>query len=80
MVACVEGSRPLLVEVQAILSGSPYGTPRRTATGFDGARAALLLAVLEKRAGLQVANLDAFVNVAGGIRIRYVGVTLSHPF
>jgi len=69
VVACVEGSRPLLVEVQAILSGSPYGTPRRTATGFDGARAALLLAVLEKRAGLQVANLDAFVNVAGGIRI-----------
>jgi DNA repair protein RadA/Sms len=69
VVACVEGSRPLLVEIQAILAGSPYGTPRRTATGFDNARAALLLAVLEKRAGLSVANLDAFVNVAGGLRI-----------
>jgi DNA repair protein RadA/Sms len=69
VVACVEGSRPLLVEIQAILAGSPCGTPRRTATGFDNARAALLLAVLEKRAGLSVANLDAFVNVAGGMRI-----------
>lgn len=69
VVACVEGSRPLLVEVQAILAGSPYGTPRRTTTGFDSARAALLLAVLEKRAGLPVASLDAFVNVAGGLRV-----------
>jgi DNA repair protein RadA/Sms len=70
VVACAEGSRPLLVEVQAILSGTPYGTPRRTATGFDAARAALLLAVLEKRAGLAVAGLDAFINVAGGIRVQ----------
>jgi DNA repair protein RadA/Sms len=69
VVASVEGSRPLLVEVQAILCGSPFGTPRRTATGFDAARAALLLAVLEKRAGLAVTHLDAFINVAGGIRL-----------
>jgi DNA repair protein RadA/Sms len=68
VVACMEGSRPLLVEIQAIL-GPSAGAPRRTATGFDPARASLLLAVLDRRAGLAVAGLDAFVNVAGGIRV-----------
>lgn len=66
--ACFEGSRPLLVEVQALVTDDAYGTPRRTAIGFDGNRTALLLAVLEKKAGLAVGG-DVFVNVAGGMRL-----------
>lgn len=65
----VEGSRPILVEVQALVSTSTYGTARRTASGIDQARLSLLLAVLEKRAGLHLAGDDVFVNVAGGIEI-----------
>ncbi len=65
----VEGSRPILVEVQALVSTSTYGTARRTASGIDQARLSLLLAVLEKRAGLHLAGDDVFVNVAGGIEV-----------
>ncbi len=65
----VEGSRPILVEVQALVSTSTYGTARRTASGIDQARLSLLLAVLEKRAGLHLAGDDVFVNVAGGIDV-----------
>ena len=66
---CVEGSRPILVEVQALVSTSTYGTARRTAVGVDQNRLALLLAVLEKRAGLHLAGDDVYVNVAGGMSI-----------
>ena len=66
VLAAVEGTRPLLVEVQALTVESKYGTPRRTAIGFDGTRLALLLAVLERHGGLSVASQDVFVNLAGG--------------
>jgi DNA repair protein RadA/Sms len=65
----VEGSRPILVEVQALVSSSLYGTARRTANGIDPQRLSLLLAVLEKRAGLSLAGDDVFVNVAGGLTV-----------
>jgi DNA repair protein RadA/Sms len=65
----IEGSRPILVEVQALVSAATYGNARRTANGLDQSRLALLLAVLDKRAGLSLATDDVFVNVAGGIRV-----------
>jgi DNA repair protein RadA/Sms len=65
----VEGTRPILVEVQALVSTATYGTARRTANGVDSQRLALLLAVLEKRAGLGLAGDDVFVNIAGGLTI-----------
>jgi DNA repair protein RadA/Sms len=69
VVASVEGSRPLLLEVQALVTPSSYGVPQRTATGFDGRRLQMLLAVLEKRAGVHLGQYDVFVNIAGGVRI-----------
>lgn len=69
-IACLlEGTRPLLVEVQALLAKTSFGTPRRVSTGFDYNRTALLIAVLEKRMGFFMGNLDVFINVAGGLRI-----------
>lgn len=69
-VTCVmEGSRPILAEIQGLATSSGYGTPRRMSTGFDYNRMSLLLAVLEKRAGFYFANLDAYVNVVGGLRL-----------
>jgi len=69
-VACVmEGTRPVLAEIQALIANSSYGTPRRMSNGFDYNRAMLLLSVLEKRAGYRVANCDAFLNVVGGLRL-----------
>jgi DNA repair protein RadA/Sms len=65
----VEGSRPILVEVQALVSSSTYGTARRMASGIDSQRLSLLLAVLEKRAGLNLIGDDVFVNVAGGMTV-----------
>ncbi|MEP7309310.1 MAG: DNA repair protein RadA [Acidobacteriota bacterium] len=65
----VEGSRPILVEVQALVSSSNYGSARRMASGLDQQRLSLLLAVLEKRAGLNLAGDDVFVNIAGGMTI-----------
>ncbi len=65
----VEGSRPILVEVQALVSSSAYGTARRTANGIDQQRLSLLLAVLEKRAGLNLIGDDVFVNIAGGMTV-----------
>jgi DNA repair protein RadA/Sms len=65
----VEGSRPILVEVQALVSTSTYGTARRMASGIDQQRLTLLLAVLEKRAGLNLAGDDVFVNLAGGMAV-----------
>ncbi|HSK08103.1 MAG TPA: DNA repair protein RadA [Vicinamibacterales bacterium] len=69
VVCCVEGSRPILVEVQALVSGTLYANPRRTAIGFDQNRLSLLVAVLEKRAGLSLIGDDVYVNVAGGISL-----------
>src|SRR3979490_1829924 len=65
----VEGSRPILVEVQALVSTSSYGTARRIASGIDQQRLSLLLAVLEKRAGLHPIGDDVFVNIAGGLSV-----------
>jgi DNA repair protein RadA/Sms len=65
----VEGSRPMLVEVQALVSTSSYGTARRMASGIDQQRLSLLLAVLEKRAGLNLMGDDVFVNIAGGMSV-----------
>jgi DNA repair protein RadA/Sms len=67
--ACMEGTRPVLVEVQALVAGSKYGTGRRMAQGFDVNRIALLIAMLEKRVGFQLLGDDVFLNVAGGLEI-----------
>jgi DNA repair protein RadA/Sms len=69
VVCCIEGSRPILVEVQALVSSSLYGNARRMAIGIDQNRLSLLVAVLEKRAGLSLVGEDVFVNVAGGMSI-----------
>lgn len=68
--ALMEGTRPLLVEIQGLAAKAGFGTPQRVATGYDGRRLALLLAVLDKRAGLPFAQLDVFVNVVGGLRVQ----------
>ena len=65
----MEGSRPILVEVQALVSAATFGNARRTANGFDASRLSLLLAVLDKRVGLNLAAEDVFVNVAGGLSV-----------
>jgi DNA repair protein RadA/Sms len=69
VVCCMEGTRPLLLEIQALVAKSSFGYPRRVALGFDSNRLALLLAVVEKRAGLKIAGEDVFVNVAGGLAV-----------
>ena len=66
---CMEGTRPMLVEVQALVSGTKFGTGRRMAQGFDYNRTSLLIAVLEKRLGFQLAGDDVFINVAGGLEV-----------
>ena len=68
--ALLEGTRPLLIEVQALATKAGFGTPQRVATGYDGRRLALLLAVLDKRAALSFAALDVFLNVVGGVRLQ----------
>ena len=75
--AGMEGSRPLLVEVQALVGKSPPGSPRRTVVGWDGARLAMLLAVLEARCGLAIGDRDVYLNVAGGLRIVEPGADLA---
>lgn len=69
VVASLEGSRPLLVELQALVTQSSYGTPRRTTIGVDHNRLALLVAVLEKKVGLHLSGQDIFLNAAGGVRL-----------
>lgn len=76
-VACVmEGTRPVLAEVQALVSKTTFNVPRRTADGFDFNRAALLLAVAEKRAGMKLSVFDAYINVIGGLRLNEPGADL----
>src|ERR671914_3022130 len=77
VLCCLEGSRPILVEVQALVSTSTYGNARRMAIGIDQNRVSLLLAVLEKRAGLTLAGDDVYVNVAGGMTIEEPAADLS---
>jgi DNA repair protein RadA/Sms len=77
VVCCMEGSRPILVEVQALVSTSTYGNARRMAIGIDQNRLSLLLAVLEKRAGLSLAGEDVYVNIAGGMTIDEPAADLS---
>jgi DNA repair protein RadA/Sms len=67
--ACMEGTRPLLVEIQALVSGNKYGTGRRMTQGLDQNRVALMIAMLEKRVGLQLTGDDVFVNIAGGLEV-----------
>lgn len=68
--ALLEGSRPVLIEIQGLAAKSGFGNPQRVATGFDNRRLALLLAVLDKRAGLSFSQLDVFLNVVGGVRMQ----------
>ena len=75
--AAVEGVRPLLIEVQALVSSAAYGTPQRSSTGFDGRRLNMLLAVLEKRVGFKLLQKDVFLNIAGGIRVQDPAIDLA---
>jgi len=75
--AVMEGTRPILAEIQGLATTSGFGTPRRMSTGFDYGRMALILAVLEKRAGFYFSNLDAYLNVVGGLRIDEPAVDLA---
>ena len=73
----VEGVRPLLIEVQALVASAAYGTPQRSSTGFDSRRLNMLLAVLEKRVGFKLLQKDVFVNIAGGLRVNDPAIDLA---
>lgn len=73
----IEGMRPFLIEVQALVSTAAYGTPQRSVTGFDAKRLNMLLAVLEKRVGFNLAQKDVFLNIAGGIKVKDPALDLS---
>jgi DNA repair protein RadA/Sms len=75
--SAVEGVRPLLIEVQALVASAAYGTPQRSSTGFDAKRLNMLLAVLEKRVGFKLLQKDVFVNIAGGIRVNDPAIDLA---
>jgi DNA repair protein RadA/Sms len=77
VVPAIEGTRPILVEFQALVSGAAYGNPRRTAMGIDANRVSLLVAVLEKKVGYALLAQDIFVNVAGGVRLAEPAVDLG---
>jgi len=77
-VTCVmEGSRPILIEIQALVTPSNYSTPQRTASGFDQRRLSLLIAVLEKRAAMSFAGQDVYLNIAGGLKINDTAADLA---
>jgi DNA repair protein RadA/Sms len=75
--ATIEGIRPLMIEVQALVTQSVYGTPQRTVTGFDARRLQLLLAVLEKRGGFHFGIKDVFLNIAGGLKVEDPSIDLA---
>lgn len=75
--ATVEGNRPLLIEIQSLVSTASYGTPQRTPTGFDQKRLNMLLAVLEKRCGFRMGTQDVFLNMAGGIKVEDPAIDLA---
>ena len=73
----MEGTRPLMVELQALTAPTVFGMPRRTANGIDYNRLTLLIAVLEKRAGLNLGNQDVYLNIVGGLRINEPAIDLG---
>ena len=75
--SAIEGVRPFLIETQALVSTAAYGTPQRSATGFDNRRLNMLLAVLEKRVGFKLMQKDVFINIAGGLRVTDPAIDLS---
>ena len=75
--ATMEGNRPLLIEIQSLVSIATYGTPQRSCTGFDAKRLNMLLAVLEKRGGFRLGSQDVFLNIAGGIRVEDPAIDLA---
>ena len=75
--ATIEGMRPMLIEIQALVSSAAYGTPQRSTTGFDTRRLNMLLAVLEKRSGFRLAIKDVFLNIAGGLRVDDPAIDLA---
>jgi DNA repair protein RadA/Sms len=75
--ATLEGNRPLLIEVQSLVSPATYGTPQRSSTGFDAKRLNMLLAVLEKRSGFKLGTQDVFLNIAGGLKIEDPAIDLA---
>ncbi|MDR1335893.1 MAG: DNA repair protein RadA [Tannerella sp.] len=75
--SAIEGARPFLIETQSLVSSAVYGTPQRSATGFDLRRMNMLLAVLEKRAGFKLAQKDVFLNIAGGLRVNDPAIDLA---
>ena len=77
IVSTIEGTRPLLLEVQALVAKTNFGFPKRMVTGYDSSKVTLLIAVLEKRVGLHLETQDVFVNVVGGVRIKETGVDLG---
>lgn len=77
VVSSIEGTRPILIEVQALVTPTSYGVPQRNTTGFDYRRLSLLLAVLEKRVGMRLGQYDVFVNIAGGVKIDEPAVDLG---
>ncbi|MBY6267156.1 DNA repair protein RadA, partial [Parageobacillus thermoglucosidasius] len=77
VVAAMEGTRPVLVEIQALVSPTSFGNPRRMATGIDHNRVSLLMAVLEKRSGLLLQNQDAYLKVAGGVKLDEPAIDLA---
>lgn len=77
IVATIEGTRPLLVEFQALTTPTVYGLPRRTANGFDYNRLSVLIAVLEKRAGINLGNQDVYINIVGGLKVNEPAIDLG---
>jgi DNA repair protein RadA/Sms len=75
--ACMEGTRPILVEIQGLASSSNLGTPRRTVLGLDQNRVSLLVAVMEKKLGMHLTGLDIFMNVAGGVKVTEPSVDMA---
>jgi DNA repair protein RadA/Sms len=75
--AMLEGIRPMMIEIQALVSTAAYGTPQRSATGFDLRRLSMLLAVLEKRCGFRLGAKDVFLNIAGGIKVEDPAIDLA---
>ena len=73
----LEGIRPFLIEIQALVSSAAYGTPQRSVTGFDSKRVNMLLAVLEKRVGFKLGAKDVFLNIAGGIKVNDPALDLA---
>ena len=77
IICCMEGTRPMLIEIQSLTTQSVFGIPKRTANGVDYNRLALLIAVLEKKAGLSLSNQDVYLNVAGGLKINEPSIDLG---